>query len=395
MDHSSFIPYARQSINSEDLASVTKSLSSCWITRGPQVEAFETTLANYCDVKYAVAFNSGSSALAAAYYAAETCSHDRVITTPNSFIASVGAGVKFGASPVFVDIDPNTANVDIDQMVYNANRPISRGRPILLPVHFAGVPVNMQRLDREISNPNAVVIEDASHALGSLYFPNGPKVGSCQWSHMTVFSFHPAKTITTGEGGMVTTNNPDYYHRLKLYRNNGIEKDQPYLEGESSPWYYEVKELTDNHNFTEFQAALGCSQFSRLNQFIDKRLKLMKAYRESLSGWENVSLLTPEFDQSIAFHLSVVKVNFNAFKTTRAEVMNKLLSKNIGTQVHYIPLYKHPVFVKKYGEVSPFFPKMEEYYSQALSLPLYYDLTVENVVNVVEALKEVLTRKQG
>jgi dTDP-4-amino-4,6-dideoxygalactose transaminase len=393
MDHSSFIPYARQSINSADLASVAEALSSNWITRGPQVEAFEAALARYCDAKYAVAFNSGSSALAAACYAAEAGPHDRLVTTPNSFIASVGAGVKFGATPVFVDIDSKTANVNIDQMAFNANQPSSRGRPILVPVHFAGVPVNMQKLDREISNPNVVIIEDASHALGSLYFSEGPKVGSCQWSAMTVFSFHPAKTITTGEGGMVTTNDPGYYHRLKLYRNNGIEKDPQYLEGESFPWSYEVKDVTDNHNFTEFQAALGSSQLSRLSQFISKRLELMEAYREKLRGWENVSLLTPQFDQTIAFHLCVVKINFSAFKTTRAEVMKKLLAKNIGTQVHYIPLYKYPVFVKKYGEVSSYFPKMEEYYSQALSLPLYYDLTIENVEFILQSLQSSLQCK--
>lgn len=381
MDHSLFIPYARPSIDAADRSAVAEALSSSWITRGPKVEAFEREVANYCGAKYAVAFNSATSALAAACYAAEVTSADRLITTPNSFIASVGAGIKFGAAPVFVDIDGKTANVDLDQMIYNANLPLSRGKPVLVPVHFAGVPVNIQKLDREMINPEAVIIEDAAHALGSHYFPEGPKVGSCEWSGMTVFSFHPAKTITTGEGGMVTTNGEKFYERLKLYRNNGMVKDL------NSPWMYDVVDITDNHNFTEFQAALGASQLTRLSQFVSKRMELMQAYRKNLSGWEHVSLLTPEFDQSIAFHLCVVRINFAALGTTRAEVMNKLSAQNIGTQVHYIPLYRHPYFVRRFGDVEAYFPKMEEYYAQALSLPLYYDLSLEQVDYVVESLK--------
>lgn len=390
MTNASFIPYARQSINSADITSVADALSSNWITRGPHVEGFEASIAEYCGAKYAVAFNSGTSALAAACYAANVGPYDRLITTPNSFIASVGAGIKFGATPVFVDIDHTTGNVDIDQMAYNANLSFSRGRPILVPVHFAGVPVNVQKLDREITNPDTIIIEDACHALGSRYSPEGPKVGSCAWSAMTIFSFHPAKTITTGEGGMVTTNEEEFCHRLKLYRNNGIERDPKYLEGESSPWYYEVKDITDNHNFTEFQAALGRSQMSRLNQFIARRFDLMEAYKARLNDWMDVALLTPEFDRSIAFHLCVVKIKFDSFKTTRTDVMKKLLSSHIGTQVHYIPLYRHPYFVKKYGEVHEYFPKMEEYYSRTLTLPLYYDLTLDNIDFVVKTLKGCL-----
>jgi dTDP-4-amino-4,6-dideoxygalactose transaminase len=384
------IPYARQSIDSSDIASVTAALSSDLITRGHQVQTFEKGFAEYCGAKYAVAFNSGTSALAAACYAANVGPFDRLITTPNSFIASVGAGIKFGATPIFVDIDSKTANVNIDQMAYNANTKVSRGRPILIPVHFAGVPVDIQKLDQLISNPQTLIIEDASHALGSHYYPQGPKVGSCAWSSMTTFSFHPAKTITTGEGGMVTTNEEELYRLLKLYRNNGIERDPNYLEKQNLPWYYEVKSITDNHNFTEFQAALGLSQLNRLDQFVSRRLELMEAYRERLSGWENVSLLTPNFDSSIAFHLCAVKINFRSLKRTRLDVMNKMLSHQIGTQVHYIPLYSHPCFLEKYGDVHEYFPKMEEYYSKALSLPLYYDLTIDNIDFVLDSLKRSL-----
>ena len=232
-------------------------------------------------------------------------------------------------------------------MAYNANLPSSRGKPILIPVHFAGVPVNIEQLDRSLSNPEAIIIEDAAHALGSHYSDQGPKVGSCAWSAMTVFSFHPAKTITTGEGGMVTTNDEGLFHQLKLFRNNGIERDPKYLQGEPLPWYYEVHDITDNHNITEFQAALGRSQLKRLSQFAAKRLDLMKVYKEKLRDWPHIKLLTPAFDESTVFHLCVALIDFAALKTTRAEVMKKLLDKNIGTQVHYIPPLSSSLFYEK------------------------------------------------
>lgn len=384
MDHASFIPYARPCLSEEDCAAVADALSSPWITRGPRVEAFEREIASYTGAKYAVAFNSATTALAAACYAAEVNCADRLITTPNSFIASVGAGIKFGASPVFVDIDEKTGNIDLDQMICNANLPLSRGRPILIPVHFAGVPVNIQKLDRKTHHPNQVIIEDAAHALGSLYFPEGPRVGCCQWSAMTIFSFHPAKTITTGEGGMVTTNEASYAHRLRLYRNNGIERN------ESSLWHYDVVDITGNYHLTEFQAVLGISQLRRLDQFISKRQALMRAYRENLQGCEGVSLLTPQFDSTPAFHLCVVKIDFSAFRTTREEVMKKLLEKKIGTQLHYIPLYRHPYFVKQFGEVEAYFPQMEKYYQEALSLPLHCALNEEHITAIVASLKQCL-----
>lgn len=387
MNRDPLIPYAHQSIEPADIAAVSNALSALWITRGPQVEAFEKAVADYCGAKYAVAFNSATSALNASCFAAQVGPSDRVITTPNSFIASVGCAVKRGATPVFVDID-SQGNIDLDQLAYNVNIPSSRGKPVIIPVHFAGPAVDMNRLDKEIANPEAIVIEDASHAIGSSYYPNGPKVGSCEWSAMTVFSFHPAKTITTGEGGMVTTNDEELCHRLKIYRNNGIEK-----RPDIAPWFYEVQELTDNHHLTEFQAALGLSQFSRLELFVSKRFELMEVYRKRLEGWEGVTMLNPVPEKTNAYHLCVVQIDFPKFKTTRTEVMQKLLEKNIGTQVHYIPLYRHPVFVKKFGDISEYFPKMEAYYSQALSLPLYYSLTIEQVHDIVDALKKILSLK--
>ena len=387
----SFIPYAKQSIDASDIASVQEALASPWITRGAQVEAFEKEIASFCGAKYAVAFNSGTSALKAACYAAKVGAFDRIVTTPNSFIASVGAGIHFDAQPVFVDIDLNTGNFDLEQVCLNANQPLSRGKTIIVPVHFAGVPVDMERLDRNILNPETIVIEDAAHALGSRYSAGGPFVGSCVWSHMTAFSFHPAKTITTGEGGMVTTNDPEMCHRLKLFRNNGIERDPVYLKGTPPLWYYEVRDISDNHNFTEFQAALGRSQLKRLDKFVRRRLEIMRRYQERLRDHPHIKLLTPEFDDTVAFHLCVVLIDFQALRITRNELMQKLLAKNIGTQVHYIPLYRHPYFETRYGEVHHCFPKMEEYYAKTLSLPLYYDLTDGDVDHILKTLLNALS----
>lgn len=385
-----FLPYAKQSINAQDLDEVAKALSGDWITRGPQVEAFEKEFAAYCDAAYAVAFSSGSAALAAAFFAAEVSSADRILTTPNTFIASVGTAMEQGAAPLFIDIERATCNIDVEQMALNANQPASRGRPIVVPVHYAGIPVDLEELDRRLHNPDVVVIEDAAHALGSYYPRQGPKVGSCAWSAMTMFSLHPAKTITTGEGGIVTTNSEELCHRLKLYRNNGIERDPKYLEGEPAPWYYEVQTLSNNYNFTEMQAALGRSQLSRIDAFISKRRALMKLYREKLKDTQHVTLLSDAYDDHVAFHLCVAHIDFEALGKTRQQVMQQLLKEGIGTQVHYIPLYRHPVLRQACGDITSYFPQMEWHYAQALSLPLYYDLTQEDVDRVIETLLSFL-----
>ena len=195
---------------------------------------------------------------------------DKLITSSNTFVASAGGAVLRGSTPIFLDIDRTSGDLDLAQLEHTLSQPMSRGRMCVTPVHFAGIPVDMQKMDSIIQKPDVVIIEDAAQALGSKY-PSGEKVGSCTWSQMTVFSFHPAKIMTTGEGGMVTTNDENLFHRLRRFRNNGIENDPRYLQGEPAPWYYEVHDLTGNYNFTEFQAALGLSQLARLDKFIEKR----------------------------------------------------------------------------------------------------------------------------
>ena len=391
MTEKPFIPYARQSITDLEIDAVRQALTSDSITRGPEVDAFENEFATYCGATYAVAFSSGSAALAAAYFAADTTPYDRLITAPNTFVSTAGTAILQGAKPYFIDIDRTTGNINIELAADAVNQPQTRGKPILTPVHFSGIAVDMEKLDSLLKNPDVIIIEDAAHAIGSDYPRGGPKVGSCAWSHMTIFSLHPAKTITTGEGGVVTTNDAELYRKLKLYRNNGIERDPSYLQNPPAPWYYEVHALSNNYNFTEFQAALGRSQLKRINSFIAKRRELMNVYREKTKAIPHLKLFTDAFDGHTAFHLCVVQIDFSAHKTTREKVMNRLKKQGIGTQVHYIPLYRHPYFVDKYGEQHENFPETELYYAQALSLPLYYDLTTEEVDRIVGVLRESLS----
>ncbi len=386
------MPYAKQSIQESDIQAVAESLRGEIITRGKYVEAFEQAIASYCGARYAVAFNSGTAALTGACFAAKISSFDRIISTPNTFVATVGCAVHFGTYPHFVDIDRQTGLLDLEQLEEKMHFKSTRGRLVVIPVHFAGIAVDMQGLDRLISQHPTVVIEDAAHALGSSYL-DGQRVGCCAWSQMTVFSFHASKTITTGEGGMVLTNDPQLFHRLQLYRNNGIEKAAPYLEKKTAfdPGYYEVQAITGNFHLTDFQAALGLNQLQRLEKFVAKRRYLVKLYREKLKDIPHLKLLTDAYDESTAFHLCVVQINFAAYEITREKVMNRLKEKGIGAQVHYIPVYRHPFFQKGKEEIALNFPEMETYYAQALSLPLYYDLTEENVERICQEVRAIMT----
>lgn len=385
-------PYAKQSISEADKECVRKVLGSPLITRGPETELFENEVASYCGARFAVAFNSASSALLASFFAAKASARDRLLTTPNSFVASLAGACKDGATPVFIDIDRKTGNIDVEKLSYNMEPLSTRGKNIIVPVHFAGIPVDMERISSYIKDQETFVIEDAAHALGSCY-KDGSKVGSCLFSQITVFSFHPAKTITTGEGGMCTTNNEELYRLLRYFRNNGIERDAHFFkEKERGPWVYEVMHLTGNYHMNEMQSALGRSQLARLAQFVEKRKKLLEHYRKRLSDKEGIMLLMPEASTQIAWHIFVAQIDFPHFKKERAHVMEELKTLSIGTQVHYIPLYRHPFFKDKAGDIKEYFPENEKYYSQALTLPLYFDLELKDVDYIVDSLLEILGR---
>lgn len=391
-ENAKVLPYARHSISPEDIAAVGRVLAEDVITRGPQVEQFEQALASYCGARHAVLFNSGSTALQAACHAAGITPQDRVLTTPNTFVATATAAIREGASPIFIDCDPHTGNLDLTALEPILALPYSRGRAVVIPVHYAGVPVDMQKLEGLMRDPDAVVIEDAAAALGSAYDAEH-RVGSCRWSQMTAFSFHPAKLITTGEGGAVTTNDAELFHRLQRFRNNGIERDPQHLHHPAEgPWYYEVQETTGNYNFTDFQAALGLSQLQRLDQLISKRQQIVAWYRERLQQVPNLELVLRDADARIAPQLFVVLIDYAACGTTRAHLMQALDKAGIGTQVHYLPLYRHPYFVRRYGDLAIDFPGAEAFYARALTLPLSHDLEEADVERVCVTLKELLKK---
>lgn len=386
-----FLPYAKQEITSADMQAVQESLSQDLITRGPRVQEFEESLAKKVDAKWAVVFTSATTALYSAFQAAQVSSYDRFITTPNSFVATPAAGMRLGAKPLFVDIDRITGNMSLEKLKEVVQQPLSRGRLVIAPVHFSGIAMDMQALDRQIVNPNCLIIEDAAHAIGSSY-PDGSLVGSCSYSHMTVFSFHAIKTITCGEGGAVTTNDDEFYRKLLLLRNSGIQRDQKYLEGKAAPWYYEVQEISANFHMTEMQAALGSSQLKRLDKMSQIRRKLVVRYREQLSEISEIKLFDARHDSRTTNHLMIAQIDFEKLKTSRTEVMQTLKDKNIGTQYHYVPLYRMPAIKRLVGDIAEQFPEMESYYKQALSLPLYVGLTERDVDYICDSLKKVLFR---
>lgn len=388
-----FLPYAKQVISQADMKSVAKALASGMITRGPEVKRFEEEIAKYCGAKFAVAFPNGTEALAAACYAAEVSPFDRIVTSPNTFIATATCGLRHGATVSLVDIEQDSGNVAMDALLEKAEKPFSRGKYVLIPVHYAGVACDMHKLNAQIKNPSTVVIEDGCAALGGSY-PTGEKIGSCAFSQMCTFSFHPAKSITTGEGGMVTTNQMHFYERLLLYRNNGVVRDQEKLQKSSpGPWYYEVQDVCVNNNFTDFQAALGTSQLKRLPKMLEKRKKLVYAYQKHLEGVEHLEFVSKGEVERSAHNLFVITLDFEALGIDRKNLMERLKEKNIGTQVHYLPVHLHPVYKDRYGDVSHALPHANAFYNKALTLPLFYDLTESQVEYVANSLKSILHGK--
>ncbi len=385
-----FIPYGKPSLDASDIRAVTEALSSEVITRGKLVEAFEMALASYTQSKYAVAFSNGSSALSAAYQVFRGSGQDLLITTPNTFIATAAPAKKLGMPVQFGDID-EYGNVKFTSFSEELKRPRSRGRVYVTPVHFAGVACDMKVLSESISVPDVVIIEDAAHALGSFY-PDGLPVGSCAYSNMTVFSFHPVKNITTAEGGMITTNSEEVYHRLRTLRNSGIEREKGLLyTSEPHPeYYYEVHDLSSNLHMTEMQAALGLSQLKKLEQFRQKKKQLVEWYRKKLAKIPGITLPPANADERTLYHLFVIRVRFQELGISRSEFMKALNDLGIGSQLHYVPMYNHPALGARPCDYQTRYPKMEEYFQTALSIPFYTDMEEADVDRVVSALRKII-----
>lgn len=358
------IPYGRQSINPSDIAAVVEVLKSDWLTQGPAIEAFEVALSEYVGARHSVAFSNGTAALHAAVAAAELGPGHEVYTSPLTFMASANAARFVGATPRLVDIEESTLNINVNLVPESA--------AAVIPVHFGGLPVDLRNLPRG----KWVVIEDAAHALGA-QTPDGP-VGNCAHSDMTCFSFHPVKPITTGEGGLVTTNSDDLAERLRAFRSHGIVR-MP----ERDPWYYEVRNLGFNYRLTDIQAALGLSQFRRLDSFVQRRNEIADRYREKLVDLPLILPPTATEGFLHGYHLFVVQV------PERRRVFEGLRDQGVGVQVHYIPIHHHPISSDT-GAVAGDFPICDRVYEGLISLPIHPDLTSEEQDHVVRVLFDLL-----
>ena len=383
------IYYGKQSIDEADIQAVEEVLRSDFLTQGPAIEKFERSVAAYCGVKYAVAVTNATSALHIACLAAGLGKGDILWTSPITFVASANCGLYCGASVDFVDIDEKTYNMSVNALEEKLRQAKKENRlpKIVVPVHLAGQSCDMMRI-RELSETYGfTVLEDASHGVGADYLKT--KVGSCAFSDMAVFSFHPVKIITTGEGGMVLTNDKTLYERLILYRSHGITRDPAKMTREADgPWYYQQIALGFNYRMTDMQAALGYSQMTRLDAFVARRRELAARYDELL---KEMPLKTPYVLEGAnpSWHLYIVRVDFNRLTKTKKQVLEEMKAQGVALNLHYIPVHTQPYY-KLLGFQLGDFPASERFYEEAFTLPLYVGLTDEEQKTVIETLGKVL-----
>ncbi len=381
-----FLPYGRQSIDEDDVDAVVQVLRSDYLTTGPAVAAFEEQLALTVGARHAVALSSGTMALHAAYAAAGIGPGDEVVVPATTFLATANAARYVGADPVFADVDPETGLMGAAH-VQARTGPKTRA---VVPVHLNGMPCDLQAIVASAQRAGAIVIEDAAHALGATY--QGRPVGSGDHSAMTVFSFHPVKHITTAEGGAVVTNDESLAKKLRQFRNHGMTHETAAFEGSSpGPWYYEQQSLGHNGRITDIQCALGSSQLAKLDRFIERRRQIAARYDRHLGGLTDaVPVGGTRSDALSAYHLYAVLVDFERLGLSRAEVMQRLRERGIGTQVHYIPVPSQPY----YRRISPYdaadYPGATEYYRRELSLPMYPALSDADVDRVAREFRASL-----
>lgn len=372
-----YIPYGRQAIDEEDIQAVVETLRSDYLTTGPKVVEFERGVAEYVGAKYAVAVSNGTAALHIACLAAGIKNEDEVITTPITFAASSNSVLYCGGKPVFADIDADTYNIspaDIEKKITNKTKAI-------IPVHHSGQPCNMEEITKIAKRHNLLVIEDAAHALGAKY--KGKKIGSI--SDMTCFSFHPVKPITTGEGGMVVTNDENLYQRLLLFRSHGITRDDNMMTENQGDWYYQQLELGYNYRITDISSSLGCSQLKRLDGFLKRRKEIADYYNKEFAGIKGLQIPKQANGCNSGWHLYILQF----LTRDRRKVFDTLREAGIGVNVHYIPVYKHPYYQQHgYSDVSCV--NAEKFYKNAVSLPIYPDLTEEQQRYVIQKVKECM-----
>ena len=382
------IPYGRQEITDEDIKTVVEVLKSDFLTQGPAVPQFERAISKYCKTKYAVAVNSATSALHISCLALGLEKGDILWTSPISFVASANVALYCGASIDFVDIDYDTNNMSMNNLEERLKIADKENRlpKIIIPVHLAGKSCDMKRIYELSKIYGFKIIEDASHAIGGEY--KNKKIGSCNYSDITVFSFHPVKIITTAEGGMAMTNNESIFNKLQLLRSHGITRNKKFMNNiDKDDWYYEQITLGYNYRMNDIQAALGLSQTSRLNIYIQRRNELARLYFKHL---ENLDLILPvdQDDSLSSFHLFIIKISENS-KKVRDDLFNYLKKSSIGVNLHYIPIYNQPYF-DKLGFNRDLFPNSEKYFKNAISIPIYPTLKDDQVFLISEKIREFL-----
>ena len=370
------IPYGRQTIEDDDIQAVVDVLKSDYLTTGPKIAEFEQIVADYVGAKYAVAISNGTSALHAACFAAGIGPGDEVITTPLTFAASANCVLYCGGTPVFADVDARTYNIDPEDI----KRKITDKTRAIIAVHLAGQPCDMDEIHSIAREHNLVVIEDGAHALGSVY--KGKKLGSL--SDMTTFSFHPVKPITTGEGGMIVTDNESLYKKLLLFRSHGITRDDSLMNRNDGPWFYQQLDLGYNYRITDIQCALGCSQMKKLDRFLKRRKEIVARYNEAFAGCNNIVTPYQLPETESGWHLYIVQIK----KHDRKKVFETLRECGIGVNVHYIPVYMHPYY-QEHGYENVHCRNAEEVYSHIISLPLYPGLSIEQQEYVIRTLKDI------
>jgi len=385
------IPYGRQVIEQRDIDAVVSALTSDFLTQGPRVPKFEEQIASYCGAGYALAFNSATSALHGACLALGVGPGDTVWTSPITFVASANCALYCGANVEFVEIDSVTYNMSVEALEAKLAVAASQGAlpKVIIPVHFSGEPCDMQAIGALREKYGFKVIEDASHAIGGK--AGGQVIGSGCYSDVTIFSFHPVKIITTAEGGVAVTNDPAVARKLNLFRSHGISRDLNDLEKpDEGPWYYEQSVLGFNYRMTELQAALGISQFDRLDEYVARRHEIADFYDHAFAG---LPLRTPLRDAKnySGSHLYVITLELEKITKSRRQVFDELRGRGIGVNVHYIPVHLQPYY-RKLGFEAGQFPVSEDYYSRAISLPLHPSLSKEDQRAVVQALSDILTQ---
>ena len=378
----SYLPYAHQWFDQKEIHKVINVLKSEWVTTGPIVREFESKFANYVDAKYAVSVNSGTAALHISCLSLGLKPNDEVITTPFTFIATSNAILYCGAKPVFVDIEPDTLNLDPNKI----KKSITRKTKGIIPVHFAGHPCEMDEIRYIAKKYGLWILEDAAHAFSAKYKKN--KIGSL--SQSTIFSFHPVKNITTGEGGMVATNDSKFYQKLMMYRTHGIQKDAWTRKGSRGDWYYNMELLGYRYNMTELQAALGICQLAKIGMFQKRRRIIVNKYNKEFSKLSEWMLPVERKHVISSWHLYILRQSPNfSRQVTHNQLIRAIRAENVGVQLHYKPIYYHPYYKKRFHIKKGSFPVCEDNYRRIITLPLFPKMSIKDAGDVIRSIRKV------